>query len=110
MQLHINEISRRVASNAHAVLLMDRAAWHTTGELRVPANITPIFLPSRSPELNPQENIWQYLRSNWLSNRVFDSYEAIVTASCEAWNKLTATPEVIKSIGMREWAHVGRCK
>lgn len=110
MQLHINEISRRIAPNAHAVLLMDRAAWHTTGELRVPANITPIFLPSRSPELNPQENIWQYLRSNWLSNRVFDSYEAIVTASCEAWNKLTAMPEVIKSIGMREWAHVGRCK
>jgi transposase len=108
MQLHINEISRRIAPNAHAVLLMDRAAWHTTGELRVPVNITPIFLPSRSPELNPQENIWQYLRSNWLSNRVFDSYEAIVTASCEAWNKLTATPEIIKSIGKLEWAHVGQ--
>ena len=42
--------------------------------------------------------------------RVFDSYEAIVTASCGAWNKLAATPDVIKSIGMRAWAHVGRCK
>lgn len=110
MQLHINEISRRVAPNAHAVLLMDRAAWHTTGELRMPANITAIFLPSRSPELNPQENIWHYIRSNRLSNRVFESYESIVAASCDAWNKLTAMPDVIRSIGMRQSAHVGRCK
>ena len=40
-----------------------------------PSNITPIFLPSRAPELNPVENIWQYLRANWLSNRVFDTYD-----------------------------------
>jgi len=55
MQLHIEEISRRVASGAQAVLLMDRAGWHTTSQLDMPDNITPIFLPSRSPELNPQE-------------------------------------------------------
>jgi transposase len=110
MQLHIKEISRRVAPGAHAVLLMDRAGWHTTSELDMPKNITPILLPSRSPELNPQENIWQYMRANWLSNRTFDSYEAIIEAACEAWNKLIALPDTIRSIGMREWAHVGRCK
>jgi DDE superfamily endonuclease len=53
MQLHLNEISRNVAQGAHAVLLLDRAGWHTTGKLDVPKNITPIFLPSRAPELNP---------------------------------------------------------
>ena len=52
---------------AHAVLLLDRAGWHTTSKLVVPNNITPIFLPSRAPELNPVENIWQYLRQNWLA-------------------------------------------
>jgi len=76
----------------------------------MPANITPIFLPSKSPELNPVENIWQYMRANWLSNRVFETYEAIIEAACEAWNKLIALPDTIKSIGMRDWAHVGRCK
>jgi len=110
MQLHIEEISRRVAPGAHAVLLMDRAGWHTTGRLHMPANITPIFLPPRSPELNPVENIWQYIRANWLSNRIFENYDAIINAACEAWNKLVAVPNTIRSIGMRDWAHVGRCK
>ena len=72
------------------MLLLDRAGWHTTGNLDVPQNITPIFLPSRAPELNPVENVWQYLRSNWLSNRVFDTYDAIIDAACEAWQKLIA--------------------
>ena len=48
MQLHLDEISRNVAEGAHAVLLLDRAGWHTTGKLDVPDNITPIFLPSRA--------------------------------------------------------------
>ena len=76
MQIHLNEISRHVAPKAHGVVLMDRAGWHTTGKLNTPKNITIILLPSRAPELNPVENIWQYIRSNWLSNRVFDDYEA----------------------------------
>jgi transposase len=106
MQMHLDEISRHVARNAHAVLLMDRAGWHTTGKLKVPKNITIILLPSRSPELNPVENIWQYMRQNWLSNRVFETYDAILNAGCEAWNKLINQPETITSIGMRKWAHV----
>jgi hypothetical protein len=50
------------------------------------------------------------MRANWLSNRVFETYDAIIEAACEAWNKLIALPDTIKSIGMRDWAHVGRCK
>ena len=107
MQMHLDEISRNVARKAHAVVLMDRAGWHTTGKLNVPRNLTIILLPSRSPELNPVENIWQYLRANWLSNRVFENYEAIVDAGCEAWNKLITQPNTITSIGTRNWANIG---
>ncbi len=103
MQMHLDEISRNVAAKSHAVVLMDRAGWHKTDKLKVPKNLTIILLPSRSPELNPVENIWQYLRQNWLSNRVFENYEAILDAGCNAWNRLLAQPKTIMSIGMRDW-------
>lgn len=103
MQHHLEEISQNVAANAHGVVLMDRAGWHRANDLNVPENLTIILLPSKSPELNPVENIWQYMRENWLSNLVFETYDAIVDAGCQAWNKLTAQPDTIRSIGMREW-------
>jgi len=108
MQEHLREISTHVARGAHAVLLLDRAGWHTTRRLDVPRNITLIFLPSRSPELNPVEQIWQYIRANWLCNRVFDTYDEIIDAACDAWNRLIAEPKTITSIGMRDWAHIGQ--
>lgn len=108
MQLHLDEISLHVARGAHAALIMDRAGWHTTPKLKVPKNMTIILLPSRSPELNPMENIWRYMRQNWLATCVFETYEAILEACCEAWNRLIADPDTITSIGMREWAHKGQ--
>lgn len=108
MQMHLDEISRNVAAKAHAVVLMDRAGWHKTDKLEVPQNLTIILLPSRSPELNPVENVWQYLRHNWLSNRVFETYEDILDAGCGAWNRLIAQPQTIMSIGTRDWAHAGQ--
>ena len=77
MQMHLDAISCQVARKAHGVILMDRAGWHTTGKLSMPKNLTIIFLPPGSPELNQVDNIWQYLRQNWRSNRVFEDYEAI---------------------------------
>ena len=74
----------------------------------MPDNITPIFLPSRAPELNPVENVRQYLRQNWLSNTVFENYYAIIDAACAAWRTLTAQPDRTASIGMRDWAHIGQ--
>ena len=107
MNLHLAEISAAVAPGAHAVLTIDGAGWHQTGgKLRVPRNITLLHLPPYSPELNPVENVWAYLRGNKLSNRVFDSYEAIVDACGNAWLWLTRQPERITSIGTREWACV----
>jgi len=70
MVLHLAEISAAVAPGAHAVLLLDQAGWHGSGALVVPANITLLPLPSKCPELNPVENVWQFMRDNWLSNRI----------------------------------------
>jgi transposase len=71
----------------------------------VPPNITLMPLPPRAPELNPVENVWQFMRQNWLSNRVFTSYRDIVEHCCDAWNKLVDQPSRIMSIGMRNWAY-----
>jgi transposase len=105
MGLHLAEISKTVTPGAHAVLLVDQAGWHMSPKLPVPDNITLMPLPPKAPELNPTENIWQFMRDNWLSNRVFASYDDIVDHCCDAWNRLIDQPWTIISIGMREWAH-----
>ncbi len=103
--MHLEEIAFHVAPGAHAVLLLDQAGWHGSAELVVPPNITLMPLPPRCPELNPVENVWQFMRDNWLSNRIFKSYDDIVDHCCFAWNKLVDQPWRIMSIGMRHWAH-----
>jgi transposase len=105
MTAHLAEISGAVAADAHAVVLLDQAGWHTAKALEIPDNITLMPLPPRSPELNPTENIWQFIRDNWLSNRVFRSYEDILDHCCAAWNRLVDQPWTIMSIGLRDWAH-----
>jgi transposase len=105
MNLHLAEIATQIAPGAHAAILVDQAGWHLSGSLIVPPNITLIPLPAKCPELNPQENVWQFMRENWLSNRVFQSYDAIVDHCCDAWNRLTDQPWRIMSIGLRNWAH-----
>ena len=105
MQWHLDEIASQVSPSAHAILILDQAGWHTTGKLKIPSNISLLPLPPRAPELNPVENIWQFMRDNWISNRVFGSYEEIVAISSEAWNRLVDQPWRIMSIGFRKWAH-----
>src|SRR5437879_4998548 len=68
-------ISNHIAPGRHAALLLDQAGWHTSTKLDVPDNITIVPLPPKCPELNRQENVWQFMRDNWLSNRVFTSYD-----------------------------------
>jgi transposase len=105
MNLHLVAISADVAPGRHAVLLLDQAGWHLSQKLAVPSNITIVPLPPKCPELNPQENVWQFLRDNWLSNRVFDNHNALIDHCCDAGNKLEAQPWAIMSIGSRDWAH-----
>jgi hypothetical protein len=104
MSLHLAEISRHVAQGAHAVLVLDGAGWHGAANLAIPDNLTLLPLPPYSPELNPVENVWQYLRQNQLSLRVWPDYEAIVDTCCRAWNALMAMPERLASITRRKWA------
>ena len=104
MQLHLNEVATKVTPGAHAILILDQAGWHGAKDLKAPSNITLLPLPPRSPELNPQENIWQFMRANWLSNRVFKSFDDIVDHCCYAWNTLIDQPWKIMSITRRDWA------
>ena len=105
MNLHLAEIGTQVAPGAHAVLVCDGAGWHQPGKTRqLPDNITLLSLPPYSPELNPMENVRDYLRQNKLSALVWDSYDEIVEACKDAWNWLITDPERIKSIGARDWA------
>ena len=105
MTLHLAEIAREIAPGKHAIVLLDQAGWHLSSRLIVPPNMTLVSLPAKCPELNPQENVWQFMRENWLSNRVFKSYADILDHCCHAWNKLVDQPWRIISIGMRDWAH-----
>jgi transposase len=105
MNLHLAAISADVAPGRHAALLLDQAGWHLSSKLEVPDNITIVPLPPKCPELNAQENVWQFMRDSRLSNRIFDSVDALLDHCCHAWNKFEAQPRTIMSIGLRDWAH-----
>jgi hypothetical protein len=107
MQLHLDEIATKVTPGAHAIVLLDQAGWHGAKSLKLPSNITLLPLPPRSPELNGQENIWQFMRQNWLSNRIFKSFDDIVDHCCYAWNTLIDQPWKIMSTARRDWTAVG---
>jgi len=107
MNLHLKEIATLVTTGAHALLVCDGAGWHQPGtRLIVPDNITLMPLPPYAPELNPMENVWDYLRGNKLSSLVWDSYDAMLDACEDAWNFLANDPQGIVSIGTRSWASV----
>jgi hypothetical protein len=93
MNLHLAEIAAAVAPGAHAALVLDQAGWHLSDKLVIPPNITLVPLPPKCPELNPIENVWQFMRQNWLSNRIFDAHRDVVDHCSHAWN--------------REWNRVG---
>ncbi len=108
MSAHLAEIGRHVSPGAHAilvlVLVLDRAGRHSSRDLAVPANITLLTLPPYSPELNPVENVWQFLRQNHLANRVFGSHDAIVDV--RRLERALAIPERVASITSRNSAQV----
>lgn len=104
MNPHLLEIAKQVAAGAHAVLLLDGAGYHQEAPPERPHNITLLPLPANSPELNPAENIWAYLRGNKLANTVYESYDEIVDKACEAWMFFANDKERVASIATREWA------
>lgn len=106
MNAHLAVIAKTVLPGAHAILILDGAGWHRSKGLKVPDNISLLKLPPYSPELNPVENIWAYLRASQLANSIFDSYDEIVNACCQAWNFFAQNTDTVRSISTRKWAQV----
>ena len=97
------QMSKEIAPDVHVVLVWDQAGYHTSGELKVPANVTLIHLPPRSPELNPVENLWHWLRSHHWSNRSYANYDALRVAACDAWQRSCLDAGLIKTVCAVPW-------
>jgi hypothetical protein len=89
-------LSAAIELHRHVVLFVDGASWHSAEDLQIPSNITLYFLPPYSPELNPIERLWNYLKSNFLSRKIFSDIENIFDIGTQAWGKLT--PSIIRSV------------
>ena len=98
MNIFLERFSRELPSDVHAVMVWDRAGFHTGKALRIPPNVTIVALPPYSPELNPMENLWHYLRSHHWSNRAFADYAALVSAAETAWKHSACNPATIQSV------------
>jgi len=103
---HLEEIACHVPAGRHAVVVMDQAGWHSTKRLEIPKNISILHLPPYSPELNPQEQVWQYLKDHFLANRVFNDRKDIQKACCNAWNIFAQNTNLIRSLTSRKWAQL----
>ena len=104
MGVFLGELAAAVPAGAHAALVLDGAGWHVSPELEVPPNLALIHPPPYSPELNPVERVWEYLRDRWLSHRVLaGGHEAVVDAACAAWNALLAEPGRLRSLTNFPW-------
>ena len=97
-QAFLDRFAAQLPQRTHAALLLDGAAWHTALDLKVPANVSLIRLPPYSPQLNPVERVWLYLRERFLSLRLFDDLGAIVDGCCDAWNRLANEPGRLASL------------
>ena len=101
MNHHLRFISERVGANVQVVLVLDRAGWHLSKDLQRPENITLLYLPAYSPELNAVERLWAFLKSHYLSNRAYENYDHLFQSCGKAWNQLTT--EQFRSICHTEW-------
>ena len=101
MQQFLRGVSRELVRGDHAVLVLDGAGWHRSRELRWPKNITPLFLPPYSPELNPVERLWLYMRQHHWSNRSYAAMGDLVLAAIEDLGKVSKV--MLRSICRVEW-------
>lgn len=104
MQLFLDEFSKTIPKGVHAVLIADQASWHKTSKLKKSKNLSFVFLPPYSPELNPIEQVWQNVKQRWLANRCFKDYNDILKAASNAWKNFISVPGAIKQLCSRSWA------
>jgi transposase len=102
MNQFLRIVSEEVDDGDFVILLMDQAGWHKSRALVVPENIVILYLPPYSPELNPVERLWAYLRSHHLSNRAYEGYDQIRDEVGKAYRALT--PELLRSVCRCEYA------
>jgi transposase len=103
MQVYLDKFAETIGPDEHVLLVLDQAGWHEAKTLRIPANITLEPLPPRSPELNPVERVWLFLKEKFLSHRLLDDYEAIVDAAAAAWNRVASEPGRFASLCSYPW-------
>ena len=104
MSLHIDEISRSIPEGRHGLILMDGAGWHQASLNR--DNVTIVKIPPYSPELNPCEQGWQYIKDKSLKNRCYTDYDDILRVATEAWINFTTEEGRIQSLCSRDWAEI----
>jgi len=102
MSIFLSEVSSR-HQNEYIVMFTDQAGWHTSKGLKIPWNRELAFLPPYSPELNPQEQIWDELREKFFANKVFKSLNAVMDNAVNALQALERLPDKIKSISGWDW-------
>lgn len=88
MNTHLQHLSEQVGPQRHVVLVLDGAGWHVAKALKVPSNITLLHLPPYSPELNPIERLWAFMKSRYLSNQIFRDYDDLFAKVKAAWLQL----------------------
>jgi hypothetical protein len=89
MDVFLTMLEGQLGAKEHAVLIMDGAGWHKAKKLMVPESVTILYLPPYSPELNPVERLWAYLRSHYLATRAYDDNKHLLDAGAAAWQELT---------------------
>lgn len=107
MNEFLKVLSGEVGPNDHVVLILDRAGWHVSKRLEIPANITLLHLPPYSPELNCIERLWLYIKSHFLSNRVFNDYDHLLQAGTDAYRAIEPQRELLRSICATPWITPG---
>jgi len=103
MQAFLDDFAKTIAPDEHVVMVLDQAGWHGAVALRVPQCITFVPLPPYSPELNPVEWVWEYMKERFLSLRLLNDYDAIAEAVCKAWNRLLGETGRITSLCSHPW-------
>ena len=103
MQIYLNKFAETIAPDEHVVMVLDQAGWHGAKDLKIPDCLTLVSLPPRSPELNPVERLWLYLKQKFLSHRLLDDYNAIEAAVCDAWQRLIAETGRLTSLTAYPW-------
>lgn len=106
MNIFLEGLSKEVELGKHVALIIDNAGWHKAADLIVPSNITLVPLPPYAPELNAMEQIWEWIKSHFLSNQNYSDYDDIVDKLSYAWNQVSGNTDLVKSIVHREWIHL----